>query len=84
MTDAELVIIGKLIDICRAKRVKVLVNDGFRIELELPDAAANTKPEKPGVDPDLCRCKHPQHMHQNGLCLAGCKEEVCAGPEATA
>ena len=37
MTDAELVVISRLIDLCKAKRVRVLQNDGCRIELGEPE-----------------------------------------------
>lgn len=83
MTEPEIATIGKLIDLCRSKRVRVLANDGFRIELELEPV---TEPEpkgstKPAVDPSLCRCGHPEHMHTNGACLSGCTEDKCLAPE---
>jgi len=46
----------------------------------MPD---NTKPDKPGVDPDLCKCGHAAFAHVNGLCTAGCDVEKCAPEEET-
>lgn len=82
MTDAELVIIGKLVDLCRAKGVRVLKNDGFEIQLGEPVEKMPAGPVKAAVDPDLCRCGHAEHLHTAGACLNGCDPDKCLPPEA--
>lgn len=81
MTDTEIATVTKLIDLCRAKGVRLLEVGGCK--LELGPAIDNTPTAKPGPDPELCRCTHPAHMHMNGLCTVGCSVEACAPPEAT-
>lgn len=53
-----------------------------RVELELSPAPDMTPAEKTTVDPDACRCGHPETAHTNGLCLFGCEVDRCAPPEA--
>ena len=53
------------------------------IKLTLGPAPDTSKPEKPGVDPDLCKCGHAAFAHVNGLCTAGCEVEKCAPEEET-
>lgn len=52
------------------------------VELELSPAPDMTPAEKTTIDPDACRCGHPETAHTNGLCLFGCEIERCAPPEA--
>jgi hypothetical protein len=56
------------------------------IELELGPALIPDPPASPTNAPDasLCNCKCPVYAHTNGLCLAGCEPEACAGSEAVA
>mgnify|MGYP001557757233 FL=1 len=75
MTEAEISTIGKLADMCRAKGVRVLdVPGSIHLELEQVHAPMSTKP---AVDPDVCRCGHPEHAHMNGLCIHACEPEKC-------
>lgn len=81
MTDAEIEVVSKLVDLCRLKGVRNLEVAGCKIELE----PAQPKPEaqKPTTDPDMCRCGHAEFAHTNGLCVHGCESEKCEDkPEA--
>lgn len=80
MTDAEIATIGKLADMCRSKGIRILVNDGFRIELG--PVMDETSTAKAGPDPEVCRCGHQMHRHMNALCVDGCDPDKCAGPES--
>lgn len=74
-----------LVDALRGKGVRVFRGDfeGKPLELELGPALIPDAPNGP-AEPDagLCNCKCPVYAHTNGLCLAGCEPEACAGPEA--
>jgi hypothetical protein len=82
MTEAEISTIGKLIDLCRAKGCRVLVNDGFRIELGPVEEPPEKVSKKSAPPLDMCRCGHPEHQHTNGACLDGCEPQKCLPPEA--
>lgn len=76
MTEAEIAIIEKLADVCRAKGVTSLKNDGF--EMVLGPVDVEEKPSaRAQVEAENCRCGHPEHGHQNGQCLMGCDPTRC-------
>lgn len=87
-SEHDLSRLGALIDLLRSKGVRSYVSDehaasGWRshVELEFEPTVVEHQPEKPGPDPDVCRCGHMAHEHQGGLCLRGCDADACALPE---
>jgi hypothetical protein len=89
MSDPKLDRLGALLDLLRAKGVRVyraseLDRDGRpvgRIEVEFEPTIVDHPDAKPAPDPDRCACGHMAHEHSNGLCLHGCEPEACAPPE---
>ena len=78
---ADLVIIGKLADLCRAKGVKAISVDGVTIEMGAPEVPP-MKADAKKVDADMCACGCPMAGHQAGLCaFRGCSPDKCAGEE---
>lgn len=50
------------------------------LKLEMLPEAAKDIPIK-ASEADVCKCKHPLHAHNNGVCLLGCEPQDCLGDE---
>lgn len=82
MSDAqELERLGALLDLLRAKEVRVFRETEHGIDVEFEPPVVDHPDAKPAPDPDRCACGHMAHEHSNGLCLHGCEPEACAPPE---
>lgn len=89
MSDPKLDRLGALLDLLRAKGVRVYRASELdtagrpvgRIDVEFEPTIVDHPDAKPAPDPDRCACGHMAHEHSNGLCLHGCEPEACAPPE---
>lgn len=75
--------LGALIDMLRKAGVRSFsgtLNDK-PVSLELGPDIATPATSKPPTDEEKCLCGCPVHAHVNGLCIANCSPEKCAGPE---
>jgi len=79
--DSDLKMVGKLCDVLRARGVSKWIDDGKTIEF-FPSVDSVPANASQSVDPEMCRCGHPEYHHVNGLCTAGCDAEKCLPPEA--
>ena len=77
--------LAELLSLLRTHAVKSYKADadGDAIELEFYPPSEKTEDLEKTTTPDteLCRCGHPEHAHQGGLCIFGCEVEHCAPPE---
>lgn len=72
-----------------AKSMKELGARRFEVpgmlSVEFGEAPASGKPIASTLapaEPENCHCGHSIHMHNGGLCVAGCEPTTCLGNEA--